>query len=345
MENLNLDSNIPNKKGSDLEMKESLDLPVYIFYRDNDLYSTLVPKIVADMEKIGRRVIVHSFPQGTPETEIKNYFGTEEVKNSLKNIEIFSDNTCKRQIDTEIKTDDVKKQYDLDEFSEKVMGSSLIGKEIFEKEEEINNYPGKIDAIHSIIKKIIDKNGEPEYLYIVELELMDHCFENRFFRNIGCIGQAIGLKEDFNSQLLKIINDPEQFKQRIEHNSNYKEAINLGFDRTELIKIIKNLVEGEDTYAYKEMWENFVASKIKESLATILNEERIKIVKTDDDIGKIGNNCVLYDRHAALLGGKFCLPLPIASMIKKIIENKLLDINFDNMDKVLEEEIEKVFKK
>ncbi len=335
--------------GSGLEKKEALSLPsVYITYRDNDLYSTLVPKIIEYMKKIGRKVIVHSFPQGTPEDEIKKYFEGEVARNSVKDMELFADNTCKSQIDYKFKSENFKKENNLDSFSTKVMGNSLIGKEIFEKKDSEVKYSLEIEALQKVIKKVIAENGEPENLYIVEFELGNHNFNNRLFYNkLTVLDELVGddwTDKDIESNKLLSL-DSEDFIKVLESSQNFSEAVNFGFNKEELTELTKSILTGEKKNI-TAIWNTFIASKIKDSLRGIIDEEKIKIVPEPSKIKKGANNYVLIDRHAEALNpcfdSKIKLPLPFSSMIDDIIKNKLLDIDFD-MDKAAEIEVSKIF--
>lgn len=339
---------ILNSNSNDgLENKESLKPIVNVAYRDNDLFRTLVPKITEKMIGLGRKVIVHSFPQGTPKEEIKKYFQEEKILESLKGTEFLADGTCD-VLDYNFSSKELKKEYELDRLSAKIMGNSIVGKEVFEGKERKIKYSAEISALQNIIKKIISEHGKPENFYIVENEIGAHNFGNGLFYNTYTVldrlaGKSWSDEKEEVSKLLAMT--PDEFVKTLEVEQNYNDAINLGFDKDHLTSIVRSILSGEGEYFQGE-WNSFIASKIKESLKEIMSEEIIKIVPEANNIGTGSNNYVLIDRHAehGNYNSKIKLPLPFSSMMDDIIKNKILSIDFD-VDQAVDEVIEKTFNK
>jgi len=361
------DPNIPSAQSKVEEEKLPL---INIIYRDNDLYTNFVPKIAQNIESFGRRVATKSFPREASVQEIKKYFESDDVKGSLKGTELFADETCRGQVDYKFRSDNFKKEYYLDSFANRIMSHCLIGKELIEKNDDTLCVPEKLVALKNIVKEVIDKNGEPENLYVVNGRISDHDFNNNLFsRPVEALLEKklrfstyINIKDqderNKNKELrekeivrLKSLNE-EEFLSVLENNSEFKETINLGFDKDKLINIINLILkEGDETDSQQLVWNNFVANKIKEFLKDVIDEEKIRTISNPWEVESGDNDYFIVDRHAQVeyrlyKGGvyksKIILPLPLADMIESIVKNNLLDINF-NVDKAIETEVEKMF--
>ena len=87
------------KATDDQESKEKLEaMPMYIIYRENDLYASLMPRILETLQQLGRKVVVHVFPAMTSEEEIQRYLAQDDVKESLQNVGFLRDYTCSKQL-------------------------------------------------------------------------------------------------------------------------------------------------------------------------------------------------------------------------------------------------------
>ncbi len=312
-----------------LEEKETLDLPMLnVIYRDNELFKTLVPKITQNAKDIGRKVETHLFPQGTPEEEINKWFENEENRKKLKNTDFLLDDTCYSQASNSYdryKELEVRKTTELDSLSKKIMGHSVLGENLYEKGtgEKIET---QLDGLKSIVKFIFEKNGEPENLFIVQKYISSHNFNGS--------NKTDDEKKLFNQEFDKSLNGVNVSREEFE-----KIAGDYNYPDNEKRKKLLNTKQ--------EVWGTLISLKIKDSLKEIINEEKIKIVSSVDNIEDGDKNYVIVDRHALKEGeerNKVTLPLPLDSMVDYIIKKNLLDINFD-VDKAVREEVEKEFSK
>lgn len=84
------------------ESKEAEKLaPAFLIYRDNDLFKGWVPKIAEMLKALGRKVEIQSFPAGTPEEEIENWYLAH--KKDLQANDILADCTVQRSSKYELK--------------------------------------------------------------------------------------------------------------------------------------------------------------------------------------------------------------------------------------------------
>lgn len=364
---------------SSQEEKEKLESrPVYIIYRDNSLNSTLVPKIVENLKQIGKNVIVHSFPAGTPEEEIKKYFEDKNVQDSLKNAELLNDYTCYDNLPGGYKfysENDTKESLGvLDDLSRKIMQKSLLGKDLEEKDSSKITVSSELNVLQNIMKGIIEKKGEPEQLYIVENRISDHGFKNSLFRwtknNIlqkkfdekygkeykkmmdeGKTIEAIDMSKQEKINILNSLS-LQELKEMIEENDIFKQSIDLGFDKDKLFGLIESILKDKTTEEdWIKVWNNFIANKIKDSLKNVIDKEKIKIVADAYAVKQGDENYVLIDWHASfnyntqkpILSHKMQIPVDVQSTINYITTNQLLDINFD-VDEAIKAKIEEAFK-
>lgn len=370
------DVNDSNSSG-DIESKEKLNMPVYVIYRDNTLYQTLIPKIVENMEKIGKKVIQHTFPAGTSEEEIKKYFEDEKVKESLKNAELLNDYTCYHNLPGGYKFYDENQTKNslgiLDDLSKKIMQDSLLGEKIIEGMKEgsgIEEVPSELSVLHNIIKEVFAKNGEPENLYIVEKYISSHGFNNNLLRWTKSNILEKKFEEKYGEEYKKLSsenkwNDAEEMKKQaeisivsslddtgfleiIESNDEFKKTLDLGFEKDKLISVIKQVLKEEITQSDAlNMWNSFIADKMKDSLKDVIDEKKITIVPDMQNVESGDKNYVIVDRHACREGEektKLTFPLPLDSMIDYVVKNNLLDINFDT-DEAISKAVDKAFKK
>ena len=337
-----------NSPKNGIENKEIPILPtISIFYRENDLFKTLIPKIIDELNNLQRKVTVHSFPEETPLNEISDYFDNKDVKSLLKNKELLLDGTCSNQMN----------YYhggieDLDLVALKIMGPSFLNKPIYqdmmhEKGREFMGFEDQLCQLKDILKKIIEKHGDPEMFYIVAPLISDHNFS--FFNIFG----SINVDENTTDN---------EIDQAISKDKYIDEAVELGLEKTTIVSYIKlrrlnrfSKNYNDDLYQKtlkedKQLWDNIVSSKIKDHLKEIITEDKIQIVQSKDDVKEGDKNFVLADRHSLRnpkygreINNKITLPLPFVSMVYHIINNNLLEINLD-MDNEIKTTVDKVFK-
>ena len=74
------------------QKEEEKKSPIFIIYRDNDLFQKQIPEMVKILSAMGRQVEVQSFPKETGEEEIEEWY--KENKGLLAGKEIISDRTA-----------------------------------------------------------------------------------------------------------------------------------------------------------------------------------------------------------------------------------------------------------
>lgn len=354
-----------NETGRAVEKEETIKQPIVeIAYRENELFRDLVPKIVEQLHSIKRDTNIHAFPKGTPEEEIKKYFGDENLQKSFEGEELLTDGTCNQEIDYTLEKT-MKRKTNLDDFANKIMIHSLLGEKIYEDMQgELTyevTYKDQINGVKNILKEVIDKNGKPEKLFLVEDKICAHQFN--FGSVVGVVKKnVVRIYKEEGGVWLPWTDEkgndlPEnQAKNRATRNSQEFLAVkdkllsnvlnSIGMSREEYNKF-KELEERTKNPELEKEWTDSVIKKLKDALSEIVDKENIKIVPSLKEVEEGDENYVIFDRHAekSELNNKVALPLPLESIIHHIMKNNLLNVNFDNMEKVIKEEVDKVFKK
>ena len=140
---------------------EPVPKPVYIVYRDNDLFRRCVPVIQTFLEEQGYTVNLQVFPVGTPEEEIKNWYLVHQTELQKEGTLILADFTSQRS--TEYK---LEPRISLDSFFRKIMVEYITGdptlmrgyvEQIFYKAFENRDNP---EELRKIKEEYLSKLGE-----------------------------------------------------------------------------------------------------------------------------------------------------------------------------------------
>ena len=357
----------PTETNGGVEKEEIMKEPIVeIAYRDNELFRILVPKIADRLREINREVNTHSFPQGTPEEEIKKYFNDENLQKSFEGEQLLSDSTCVWQIDRDLRVERMKDGISLDKMANNIMERSLLGRKLYEDNPGEITYKDQIEGLKNILKEIIAENGEPDKLFIVERSICSHQFN---FQSVGDVVNKNAYRMYGENGGVWYSNYDDNSNPIAENQAKNREARNsqefLELKDKSLNDVLNNIGMPKEEYEkFKELedynkendelekeWAEAVIEKIKNALKEVVDEKKIVVVPSFREIEKGDKNYVILDRHAEpkneepRLSNKVVLPLPLASTIYHIMDKKLLKVDFNNMDEAIKEEVDKAFKK
>jgi hypothetical protein len=235
---------ISTNLASSQEQKEKERInTVHIVYRDNNLYSTLVPQIIQELELVGKNVVRHCFPVGTSKEVITQYFN-QDITDSLRGAELLIDRTCYDALpdggyqfcsSNEIKQTLPK----LDGVSQMIMYNSLGGSTISQEKKNYLTVQYELDILQKVMKDILTNNNQIKKLYIVRDLISDHGFENKLLR----LTKSRILKEEFYKIYSKEYNDikDSQWSRQAEEMKKLKETEILStLTPEQLTSIIQN---------------------------------------------------------------------------------------------------------
>lgn len=303
-------------QGKENKEKETLP-PVFIIYRDNDLYSDLVPKLVKNFELMGRKVEIKSFSAGTPTEEINKSLDAENQE-ELGKAEILSDDTCRPLLYSR-KLPNAFKENSLDAMSTKIM-TEYFGKNILDEDRGIEKFDSseappiskQLEVLNKVIDYLINKRGAPDKITIVESSISAHGFKSPI-QIWGRIGKFIEKREDGNYteeeletyfqkdaavremiDLGLFANKQEVFQEILQGKKHFHDRIEKeraeGLSKEELDKRHIESIKNRDSEA---------ATMIKESLSGLIGEDKVRIVSNIEELNDETNNeFVLIDRHA-----------------------------------------------
>ncbi|MBU4331565.1 hypothetical protein KKD20_00365 [Patescibacteria group bacterium] len=184
------------EEGKTPEAKETKKLPpVFLIYRNNNVFEKLVPKIAETFGSLDREVKIQSFPAGTDQIKILNWILTNSKE--IAGTEIVTDETVKYAfsgIEDEMRhfpdpneeaakekamkvLKNCSRHYEyLDFFEPPLIGETLFGKnysdEFHEKAESLEKSG---ELISDIVKRIIiNKDNIPQKVYISRQEIFAH---------------------------------------------------------------------------------------------------------------------------------------------------------------------------
>ena len=174
--------------------------PIFMIYRDNNLFKKWVPKVAETLKGLGRKVKIQSFPAGTPEEEIEEWGRENESK--LKSKDILSDKTVAQACQLYFRDyyQDVlfSKLDTLDSLQEKAVQKVILGSEIkkIEKQEEKMGEKSKQAFIKMVSLALKKKKNQPRKVYILTSHISDHVGkinkEKEGLKNLTGSGPEIG---------------------------------------------------------------------------------------------------------------------------------------------------------
>lgn len=156
-------------KNTTAETKEAPKKPFLLVYRDNDLFRQYAPVIEALLKARGLEVNIHSFPAGTPEEEIKNWYLEHKIDQAIESRNVLADNTTKKS--TEYKLGSVLRA-DLDSVMRAAATEAVTGDATFadklreEMYKAYNPYKLSPEELQELPKKQLEL--KQKYLAVLE---------------------------------------------------------------------------------------------------------------------------------------------------------------------------------
>lgn len=291
---------------------------VVIIYRDNDLFSTWIGKVVETIKSLGCIVEVKSFPKSTDKKEIEVWI--LENKEDIKGKICLSDNTCslyRFYSNEEIQglCEEVKFR-NLDDLFQKATAEAVIGDD----------------------KYFVVNGGEPEMekLLFKQLEGATYkivCNEMQEMRvraadhSIPLIVRRIVEKSGIPSQIS--INASQYLLSHEPFSSYY------GFIPVEKEKLSPEELQDAIERAVTRIKVWLIAGGIPEE----------KIFVNDSELDRVGN-WIIHDRHDHIkLSHAISLSLPLPNFFQDAVENNLLHAPKEKFEKKLENNLRKLILK
>ena len=322
----NLMSKLP--EGFNPEQKEEeKKSPIFIIYRDNDLFQKQIPEMVKILSSMGRQVEVQSFPKETNKEEIEEWY--KENLERLAGMEMISDITAGIPFNLykEFKSQGTKSRNDLDDLISKVIKKAIWGEGVDNK--TLQRFPSEKEFYSGIMKRILEnQENMPNKIYLFLDHITDH-MDIKEYAGIG-LGDDKDLCEYMRYGKIFPIEDLRTSKM------TYKEI----------------------PEHYKKKREDVIAKYLEETKKSLIQSgidvEKI-IIKSDrpsaQELQEIDqpNNWVIIDRHSKIFDGRNKLAsaknlgLPLGSFYNDAREAGLINIpekEFNqNLEKVLDEEL------
>ena len=354
------------------EEKEKLELkPVYIIYRDNDLYTGIVPDIIKEIQELGHRVKVQCFPKGTQGDIIEAYFERPEVLAELSDYTILADHTSEYEMPDYGKMFDLK---DLDGVTGSVM-SQIVGrdtKDIVMDTYRFKRFYKDLLEYKKLFQIILTGEEKPSKVYISKKYLDSHAFWIHIPRDIAKLKEMLsdssGL-EDTKTFLELLYGSEYTMRAMKEEFEQYRfvfdaihTALHITWDDLQLDKdrlfdlfergLSKDKLQSEAGYCekYMEISYDLQIERIKDILQeTGIERSTIEVVAQAADIPQdSAQERIIADRHdstAEYYKRAKVIDLPLESMIYKMVAKGTFKIEKSVIEKTLSEKIQKLFKK
>lgn len=150
---------------------------VAIIYRANDLFEKWVDTIASITKKLGFKVEIKEFSQGTQYEDIKKWYMSSNLAEKI----VLTDGTCSFpwEISKDIKKIIAKDfQYALDDFLEKSIMITVLGKSIQMLTKKTNDHiylnESSLETLRTFLKIMISQMAKPKSVYIITKKLTDH---------------------------------------------------------------------------------------------------------------------------------------------------------------------------
>jgi len=327
--------------------------PIYLIYRDNDLFKKWTPKIRKILkEGMNRKVETHSFPAGTESEDIEMWI--KENENKICSKDVVTDGTIANLLPREIekKMEHNKHLYALDSVLDravkKIVLKNMAEKKLYDIEEDFKDTR---EAFCNIVEQIIEnEDKKPKKVCIIA---------NKHLVSHAPLGGEEVCPEEEREKLpaVKIFKKWIETKNPSILDSLKRRLIELEVDNVDII--IKNTRDLEESL-FERWQEAFIENEMAVPAAKIIKEWLIEagILEQDIEISqeKYRNeddkkgNWIIADRHNYPLPrdpdklppkNAIDLQLPLSDFFKTATEAGLI-----NVDPVkLEQEIEKELRK
>lgn len=122
------------------ESKEKEKGPFFFVYRENDLFKKYVPLIEAFLKEQGYQINLQSFPAGTSEEEIKDWYLMHQTE--LQSGSVLADNTTRESSEYELRP-----KINLDSLMNKATTEAIIGDATFAEQlrKQVCNNPENLE--------------------------------------------------------------------------------------------------------------------------------------------------------------------------------------------------------
>lgn len=150
-----------NEELSRKESREKEEKPFFFVYRENDLFKKYVPFIQNLLEEKGFMVNLQSFPAGTPEEKIKNWYLAHQAELQSKNI--LADNTSKNSCGYDEKgSRNLKSKINLDQLMNQAAVEAITGDTTLAKrlENKIYNNLNNPEKLHEAKQEYLSALGK-----------------------------------------------------------------------------------------------------------------------------------------------------------------------------------------
>jgi hypothetical protein len=216
------------KKTKEISAAERGELPpIFMIYRDNDLFKEYIPKITETLRGLGRKVEIQNFPAGTEWKEMEEL--VEEHKINFEGKEVVADETVTNLLRErkDLKIRELKWSY-LDKLTNETVAETILGDEY----EEMLDYNPSGEkslvyvekAIPTIVEHILqNKENIPDEVVVSSSLIKSHAPFGYFSENEA--------KEKVKEWLVKGGIPKEAFKKKEERTEKKRSTIWYILDR------------------------------------------------------------------------------------------------------------------
>lgn len=307
---------------ADQEKKDiQANRPVYIIYRDNELYSKIVPGLVENLRSVGKKVDVEVFDRNTSQDEIS------VVQPRL--FDQLPEGAEIRKLQQQLS--DIKSQHpewrpNMETEEEWAQEAKALSEKI--KEVKNSEYSKKRDDL--ISQTYIISDATCNSFLNIRGDYSDYL-------NLDDAVSEIYSKLYFNKELPKSQASNREFNQseneeRLDNLLQLVSELKERYPDIEKVALISYAFDAHDGYS---------TSQAKEKLIQLFPADKIEEYRTVDDFENDGHTLVITDRHHLANGrdlekaGSHRIILPIASALEDLAKNGRIELNKEEVEKQL----------
>lgn len=164
--------------------KEKEKLPIiFISYRDNDLFREQIPAMVQMLSSMGRNVEIQTFPEGTKEEEIKQWY--QDNRSKLEGKELISDRTAEVHwsIREELESTGTRQSGNLDDLISAATKRAIFGEDSKKWNKDGAEYSKgwseeqSAKFFSTLVRRILENpKNVPQSVYIFLDRILDHTY-------------------------------------------------------------------------------------------------------------------------------------------------------------------------
>ncbi len=302
--NINLENIGINKEKKDIQSEK----PIFIIYRENDLYRDFVPKLVKKLEEMGKKVEVESFnrDQNIDEIEQKgSVLLPREKRNEIAlNTTVIMDNTSAEAVGMWQRQD-----INLDDLVNQIYSDVYLGKEFNEPSQLENKESTSYSELLNILGGLIEEVRK-NYPNLNTIALINNSFD---------VHDKI---KNTDAELLDgLENNLEAFNNWERMNTERKGAHAESREMRILINRLSKLIPTENIIVY----------------------DQITDFDNDGHTLVIVDRHHVSDEARLEKAGKYRIILPIASAMEDMAKSGLLNLPEEKIDQKLSEFLESKF--